>query len=80
MPSIPMYCDTEATLSKVYNRVYNGKPKHVGERYNFVRQIIESGTFKVVYVKTSRNLADPFTEPLMRDFVTSTTRIMVLKT
>nr|KAJ0214957.1 hypothetical protein LSAT_V11C300107720 [Lactuca sativa] len=79
MPSIPMYCDSEATLSKVYNAVYNGKSRHVGLRHNFVRQLIESGTIKVVYVKTSRNLADPFTKPLTRDLVTSTTRVMGLK-
>nr|KAJ0214235.1 hypothetical protein LSAT_V11C400171660 [Lactuca sativa] len=79
MPSIPMYCDSEATLSKVYNAVYNGKSRHVGLRHNFVRQLIESGTIKVVYVKTSRNLAYPFTKPLMRDLVTSTTRVMGLK-
>ncbi|KAJ9557005.1 hypothetical protein OSB04_011619 [Centaurea solstitialis] len=30
MPSIPMYCDSEATLSKVYNVVYNGKSRHIG--------------------------------------------------
>nr|KAJ0190715.1 hypothetical protein LSAT_V11C800406370 [Lactuca sativa] len=46
MPSIPMYCDSEATLSKVYNVVYNGKSRHVGLRHNFVRQLIESGTIK----------------------------------
>nr|KAJ0189684.1 hypothetical protein LSAT_V11C800438810 [Lactuca sativa] len=46
MPSIPMYCDSEATLSKVYNAVYNGKSRHVGLRHNFVRQLIESGTIK----------------------------------
>nr|KAJ0194254.1 hypothetical protein LSAT_V11C800406360 [Lactuca sativa] len=79
MPSIPIYCDSEATLSKVYNAVYNGKSRHVGLRHNFVRQLIESGTIKVVYVKTSRNLADPFTKPLTRDLVTSTTRVMGLK-
>ena len=79
MPSIPMYCDSEATLSKVYNAVYNGKSRHVGLRHNFVRQLIESGTIKVVYVKTSRNLADPFTKPLTRDLVTSIARVMGLK-
>lgn len=79
MPSIPMYCDSEATLSKVYNSVYNGKSRHVGLRHNFVRQLIENGTIKVVYVKTSRNLADPFTKPLTRDLITSTTRVMGLK-
>ena len=69
MPCIPMYCDSEATLSKVYNAVYNGKSRHVGLRHNYVRQLLESGTIKVVFVKSSRNLADPFTKPLTRDLV-----------
>ena len=75
MPSIPMYFNSETTLSKVYNE----KLRHVGLRHNFVRQVIERGTIKVVYFKTSRNLADPFTKPLTRDLVTSTTRVMGLK-
>ena len=29
-PSIPMYCDSEATLLKVHNVVYNGKSRHIG--------------------------------------------------
>ena len=80
MPSIPIYCDNEATLSLVYNSVYNGKcSRHVGLRHNFVRQLIEFGTIKVVYVKTNKNLADPFTKPLTRDLVASTARDMGLK-
>ncbi|KAI3815113.1 hypothetical protein L1987_14769 [Smallanthus sonchifolius] len=79
MPSIPMYCDSEATLSRIYNAVYNGKSRHIGLRHNFVRQLIESGTIKVVYVKTSRNLADPFTKPLTRDLVVNTARDMGVK-
>jgi hypothetical protein len=77
--TIPIYCDSEATLSKVYNAVSNDKSRHVGLRHNFVRQLLESGTIKIVYVNTSRNLADPFTKPLTRDLVTSTTRGMGLK-
>ncbi|KAI3496569.1 hypothetical protein L1887_38934 [Cichorium endivia] len=79
MPNIHVYCDSEATLSKVYNAVSNTRSRHVGLRHNFVRQLIESGTIKVVYVKTSRNLADPLTKPLTRDLVQSTTRVMGLK-
>ncbi|KAF5775122.1 putative RNA-directed DNA polymerase [Helianthus annuus] len=79
MPCIPMYCDSEATLSKVYNAVYNGGSRHIGLRHNYVRQLLESGTIKVVYVKTSKNLADPFTKPLTRDLVVNTARDMGLK-
>jgi len=80
MPSVPLYCDNEATLSKVYNAVFNGKfSRHIRLRHSTIRQLIESGTIKVVYVKTSRNLADPFTKPLTRDLVASTARVMGLK-
>ena len=79
MPSIPMYCDSEATLSKVYNAVYNGKSRHIGLRHNYVRQLLESGTIKVVFVRSSKNLADPLTKPLTRDLVGTTTRDMGLK-
>ncbi|KAJ9558417.1 hypothetical protein OSB04_013031 [Centaurea solstitialis] len=51
-PSIPMYCDSEATLSKVYNSMYNGKLRHIGLRHNYVRQLIENGTISIVYVKS----------------------------
>ncbi|KAJ9536586.1 hypothetical protein OSB04_un000235 [Centaurea solstitialis] len=79
MPSIPMYCDSEATLSKVYSVVYNGKSRHIGLRHNYVRQLFENGTIKVVFVKSSKNLADPLTKPLTRDLVGITTRDMGLK-
>nr|GFA73307.1 retrotransposon ribonuclease H [Tanacetum cinerariifolium] len=29
MPSIPMYYDIQATFSKAYNSVYNGKSRHI---------------------------------------------------
>lgn len=79
MPSIPIYCDSEATLNAAYNSVYNGKSRHIRLRHNYVRQLIENGTISVVYVKSCRNLADPLTKPLTRDFVSVTTRDMGLK-
>ncbi|KAJ9566879.1 hypothetical protein OSB04_002845 [Centaurea solstitialis] len=79
MPSIPMYCDSEATLSKVYNAVYNGKSRHIGLRHYYVRQLFENGTIKVVFVKSSKNFADPLTKPLTRDLVGTTIRDMGLK-
>ncbi|KAJ9551062.1 hypothetical protein OSB04_015107 [Centaurea solstitialis] len=78
-PSIPMYCDSEATLSKVYNSMYNGKSRHMGLRHNYVRQLIENGTISIVYVKSCGNLADPLTKPLTRDLIGSTTRDKGLK-
>ncbi|GJT21803.1 hypothetical protein Tco_0891740 [Tanacetum coccineum] len=74
MLSIIMYCDSQATLSKAYNSVYNGKSRHIHLRQNYVRQVIKNGTISVVYVKSCRNLAYPLTKPLTRDLVCVTTR------
>lgn len=79
IPSIPKYCDSVATLSKVNNVVYNGKSRHIGLRHNYVRQLIDDGTISIVYVKSCGNLTDPLTKPLTRDLVGSTTRDMSLK-
>ncbi|KAI3697819.1 hypothetical protein L6452_30916 [Arctium lappa] len=68
-PLIPMYCDSEAKLSKVYNDVYNGKSQHIGLRDNYVRELIENATISIVYVKSCGNLADPLTKPLTRGLV-----------
>ncbi|GJZ54799.1 hypothetical protein Tco_0609992 [Tanacetum coccineum] len=35
IPLIPMYCDSQATLSKAYNYVYNGKSRHIRLRHNY---------------------------------------------
>ena len=79
-PTPLMFCDSEATQSKVYNSIYNGKSRHIGLRHNYVRQVIENGTISIVYVKSCGNLADPLTKPLTRDLIGSTTRDMGQKT
>lgn len=79
MPPISLYCDSEATLTRAYSGTYNGKSRHIGLRHEFVRQLIHDGIITIVYVKSSKNLADPLTKPLTRDLISLTTRDMGLK-
>lgn len=74
-----MYYDSKATLSKVYNVVYNGKTRYSGLQHNYVRKLVKSGNVKIVYVKTIRNLTGPLIKPLMRDLVGTTMRLISLK-
>uniref|UniRef100_A0A2N9HK96 CCHC-type domain-containing protein n=1 Tax=Fagus sylvatica TaxID=28930 RepID=A0A2N9HK96_FAGSY len=67
MPAISIYCDSQATMSKAYSKIYNGKSRHISLRHEYVRQLIEDGVISIVYVKSSSNLADPFTKGLSRD-------------
>lgn len=77
--AIPIHCDSQATLTRAYSEVYNGKSRHISLRYEYVRKLINSGIISLTYVKSAANLADPFTKPLTRDLVKSTSRGMGLK-
>lgn len=40
--------------------------KHVDIRYNFIREKLQDGTFKIQYIPTNEQLADLFTKGLSR--------------
>jgi hypothetical protein len=40
------------------------RTKHVDTRYHYVRDYIEDGILKVVFVRTTENQSDPFTKNL----------------
>jgi hypothetical protein len=79
MPAISLHCDSEATLSRAYNKIYNGKSRHISLRHAYVQQLIKDGILTVVYIRSCSNLADPFTKGLSRDLIIKTTREMGLK-
>nr|GEX55448.1 hypothetical protein [Tanacetum cinerariifolium] len=66
MPPISVHCDSKSTLSKVYNQVYNGNSRHIGLRHRQVNQLINDGVIIVSFLRSSKNLADPFTKGLPR--------------
>ena len=79
MPTISIYCDNQATMSKAYSKIYNGKSRHISLRHEYVRQLIEDSVISIVYVKSNSNLADPFTKSLSRDLIKVTSIGMGLK-
>jgi hypothetical protein len=79
MPAISLPCDNEATMSRAYSKVYNGKSRHISLRHEYVKQLIIDDIITIVYVRSSKNLADPFTKGLLRDLVKNTSGEMGLK-
>ena len=76
---VSLRCDSQATLSRAYSQIYNGKSKHIGLRHSYVRQLITDGVITINYVKSSENLANPLTKGLARDLVWKTLEGMGLK-
>ena len=79
MPAISLYCDSQATMSKAFSKMYNGKSRHISLRHEYVRQLISDGIISIIYVKSCNNLADPFTKALPRDVVKKTSAGLGLK-
>ena len=79
MPAISLYCDSESTMSKAHSKVYNGKSRHISLQHEYVRQLIVDGIITIVFVRSSKNLANPFTKGLSKDLVKSTSSGMGLK-
>ena len=67
--AILVCCDSEATLGRAYSKMCNGKSRHIGLRHDYIRQLIESGTISIVYVRLNSNLANPLTKAMSRDMV-----------
>ena len=49
------------------NQVLSNRTKHIGVRYHFVREYIEDGIIKIVFVRSKENNADVFTKNLPKD-------------
>lgn len=73
------HCSSQAILPRVYKKVYNRKSRQVGLRHSFVRKLIKDVIISFRYTRLSYNLLDPFTKPLARYLVRTTSRGMGLK-
>ena len=69
MLAIAVNCDSEATMFRALNKVYNGKSRHISLRHDYVKQLIIDGIITIHYVKNSENLVDPFTKGLVKELV-----------
>ena len=72
MPAISLYCDSQATMSMAFSKIYNGKSRHISLRHEYVRQLITDGVVTIIYIRSCKNLADTFTKGLSRDLIEST--------
>ncbi|GJV10506.1 hypothetical protein Tco_1352047 [Tanacetum coccineum] len=79
MSPISVHCDSQSTLSRAYNQVYNSKSRHIGLRHGQLNQLINDGVITVSFLRSSKNLAGPFTKGLPRKLIENTSQGMGLK-
>jgi len=61
---ITVYEDNQSVINLLKTFENNKCVKHIELKYFFVKDEIEKGNVKFVYVKTTNQLADIFTKPL----------------
>jgi hypothetical protein len=59
---IIMYCDNVGAMFMAENATATVRTKHVDARYHFVREYVESGFLKIVFVNSKENKSDMFTK------------------
>ena len=59
--------DNVGAMFLANNPVLSQRTKHISVRHHFVREFIEDGILKIVFVKSKMNHADIFTKNLSRD-------------
>ena len=72
--SICIHCDCQAAIARAKSKIYNGKNRHILLRHNIMRQLIDNGVMYLDFVRSKRNLADPWTKPLARRLISETLR------
>jgi hypothetical protein len=63
--SHPLLCDNESAIKIAYNPCENSRTKHIDIQHHFLREHAIKGGIEISHMRTSEQLADIFTKPLV---------------
>nr|GFA06688.1 retrovirus-related Pol polyprotein from transposon TNT 1-94 [Tanacetum cinerariifolium] len=64
---IPLYCDSQSTITISCNLVQHSRTKYIHTRYHFIKEHVKNGIIELYFVRTEYQLADMFTKALPKD-------------
>jgi hypothetical protein len=59
-----IYGDNQGALRLVANPEFHARSKHIDVQYYYTRELLENGTIRIEYIRTSEMAADCLTKPL----------------
>ena len=73
-----MHCDSQIFISKVTNKNFNEKRRHLRVRHKSLTNLISHGVISLDFVMSENTIADPLTKGLMCQQVLESLRGMRL--
>ena len=61
-----IFCDNHIWVKLSENPVFHEKSKHIEIKYHYIRDMVQRGVVKLLYVATEEHIADVLTKPLAR--------------
>ena len=61
---ICIHCDSQSSIGRVQNSMYNGNSTHICRRHNTIKQLLSMGVISLDFVKSKDNIADLLTKGL----------------
>lgn len=77
---ISLHCDSQSAISVAKNNVYNGKRKHIRLKHVIVREILGDGVISLDFIRSEKNLTDPFTKALNKRLMEEISASIGMKT
>ena len=70
--------DNQGAIFLSNNRTLGQRTKHVDTRYHFVREYVEEGFSKIIYVRLEDNTADMITKNVLKELFNKHTESFML--
>ena len=64
---IIIHCDNVGAIFLAHNAKASQRTKHIDVRYHFVREYVEHGIVKIIFVRSAENKSDPFTKNVSKE-------------
>ena len=64
---VPILCDNTSAINLSKNPIHHARTKHIEVLHHFLRDHVAKGNFELIFIETSKQLADIFTKPLSEE-------------
>ena len=79
MSPICIHCDSQSTIGRAQNNIYNGNSRHICCGHNTIKQLLSTEVISLDYVKFKDNIVDMLIKGLKRELIEKSSRGMRLK-